>query len=204
VNLHVDLILEGEQRSASPLSAKSLTRVATVTGPLILVVLGGLFLLNWLRVQRDSRVLRMEIAAIEPKVAEARKLKEMLATHRETHAELEGWKRSRLEWHARMHALRGIVPRSIQLTSLRVSQAISLVEAKAPAKSYSLTMEGLALGPSAEDDIKRFRARLLDRDKGVDLAKVEVARYQAYTGTGATEYDRVFTFECSFTPRKIE
>jgi len=93
------------------------------------------------------------------------------------------------------------VPPDIQFTSLRLSQAIQLVEKKVPARAFTLVIEGKAVGEKADESVQVLRRRMADAFPGT-IEDVAVTRYGAEQSTASLKEDRVFVFEirCRYKP----
>jgi len=206
MNLRVDLILASEQRSGSLLSLKSLLRIATIVGPLVLILIIGTAVLKTMKLTRKLNDLETQWQCEEPKKKRASELKKEVATNVALKEELEGWSKSHLDWHQQLLGLQRATADDIQLTSLRVSHAIQLVDdEKTPARVFAATMKGTALGEKAELSVRRLE-RLLAQAPAFSniMDRVEVSKYGADTRSGASKSDRVFEINCTYETLKFK
>ena len=205
MNLRVDFILETEQRSGSVISVKFLIRVVAIIVPLIVALLLAWQIYGLIRVKSEFRSTENQWQSVEPLEKKAKELAQERLANEDLVAQLNGWRTSRLDWH--LHLLRFFhhVPGNIQLVNLRISQALQVVDDKAPARVFTLDLHGKAFGADAESSVKSLE-RLLAADPAFsnDVKKVEVPLYGADVTAGAGKNDRVFELRCSYRERLFQ
>ena len=205
MNLRVDLILESEQRSGSPVSAKALLRIVCVLLPALLILAVAGAFRNMKQVTDELASLETQWEEVKPKQIEILSLNQEFQANRRAREELAAWQASRIDWHKQMVALMRVVPRDIQLRRLRANHALHLVEEKTPARVFSMSIEGRAFGEQAEQDVQALRRRLQDRPPLADLIDaVEVTKFAQDPSRDAQKNDRTFKIDCQFTPREFE
>lgn len=216
MNLQVNLILDTEQRSGSVLSVRSLLRILSIVLPLIALVVLVSAILNLMTLRSKQRLFEAKWADAEPKMNKALALAEELTQNRALLEELQGWNASHLDWHTQLAGLRDVVPVTIQLDRLRVSQTLQLSpgkkgEAEAatptgpPVRAFALTMSGRALGESAEQDIQFLKRGMESAPAFTGIvSSVKVTKYGEDTAKGAGPNDRVFQIDSIYEPRAFK
>jgi len=205
MNLRVDLILESEQRSGSLVSLKALGRIAAFLLPALLILAVFSAFRNMKEVTDELAELEAQWAEVKPKQIEVLNLNEEFLANRRTRKELEGWRHSRVDWHEQVVGLMREVPGTIQLTRMRINQALQLIDEQVPARVFSLSLEGTAVGEEAEENVQILKRQLQRATpfEGV-IEQVEVTRFAKDTAKSAHKDDRTFRVECKFAPREFE
>ena len=92
----------------------------------------------------------------------------------------------------------------IQLSALKISHTIQLIESRDVARVFAMTLTGRATGPSAKGDVERLK-RQLQRRKVFSqvMGEVNVVRFEAPSAQDADEYDRTFRIECVYQTRNF-
>jgi hypothetical protein len=205
MNLRVDLILPTEQRSASPLSPKSLLRIVLIVVPAALVLYLISQFLVVKQLDRDLRDLRLSFETAKPQQERARQLMTEFEAHRRIETELQGWRNSRIAWHEQLTGVLQEVPAGIQLEQLNISQRMALNEEQHGMRTFLLTMRGKAVGDTAEADVRRLESEFSDGPVFGQLTeRVEVPQYGADMSSDASRNDRVFQMTCEYKARAIE
>ncbi len=200
MNLRVDLILDTEQRSASPINLKSIIRILCITIPLIIVVIIGIALAKANQSRNELNTLETTHALTKPKFDEAVAMSSSLKNYDDLLDELESWKNARIEWHKQLREVQKQLPleMDIQLTELEVIGASKLIDNRYPARVFTLTLEGKGTGGGAENNIGRLMTVLQNGEAFAPLVEsLEVKRFDK----GARRSDRVFTFTTTYEPR---
>jgi hypothetical protein len=202
MNLRVDLILPSEQRSASLLNPRTLSRIGTVVGPIILALVIAWVVVGILALQRQAAQAEALWKQTEPKMQEATRLFKESQGNRAILDEFVGWSNARVPWHEHLLALQQGIAKDLQLDSLRVSHSMQLVDGKQPARVYKLTMTGTGLGTTAQGNVQDIR-RLLSDDEafGDSMQTVDVPRYGA---DPENKNRRIFEVECEYRARDFK
>ena len=162
-SLRVDVILESEQRSSSPVSVKFVLQIA---GGLIiaLLVMGVLFYV--VRVKSAERKLIDLTAEWERtgKVAtKAKQDQKDLQWLTDIQNEIESWTRARLLWHKHLEDFQAIVPSTIQITSFQVDEQNPMAGAGRNAHAtrvFTLNLQGRAEGENPGKTVDNFLSAL--------------------------------------------
>lgn len=204
MNLRVDLILESEQRSASRLNSKTLTRISVIAVPAVVGLLIACAVVNTISLNSRVRMAEAEWKNIEPKKKKALDLADQVQVNLDILNELEGWNKSHVNWHAQLNALQGIVPPKIQLERLRISQTLQLLDGKTPARVFTMILNGKATGATAERDVHELK-RQLEKSPFFSplMGDVTVPKYGPSTAKDADKSDRMFQIDCPYKPRKF-
>lgn len=204
MNLRVDLILPGEQRSASALGLKPVLRVASIILPAAVVLAGLGLSVNVIRLQSEVALLEGRWEQARPRQAKAGAMRKSMTAHRDTLAEITSWRNSRVNWHRQLDALQKLVPPEIQLRSLKVNQSLQMIDKKIPSRTYSFTCSGKATGESAQQHVQGLRSDLLSGEEfSPAMAQVTVSRYAADNTRNADRNDRIFEIRGRFQPSKF-
>lgn len=201
--MHVNLIFEEEQRSASPVSPWLMVRLMAA----VVVVLGILqvvtFTTKYHGLQGAAQDANDDWKRTEPKYKAALQLRGELGASEATLKELQGWRDSRISWGDQLDQLRLVVPEVVQLTDLRVSQNILSLPNNITARVFELRISGRTGGAGAEENLNRF----LDGFKQPAFKPVvESASLPpgAFRADPDNKMDRVFLIVCKYLPRPIE
>jgi Tfp pilus assembly protein PilN len=203
MNLRVDLILETEQRSASVVNVKGLLQIVYIVVPLILVVIIAVFVSNMISISSNLKALEAELAEKNPKKDAAIKYREDLVKNKQALEELEGWRKSRINWAEQLVNIQKTIPSEIQLVSMKINQSVEPVENVA-SRNFSIIMKGKALGNQA-----RFNVETLGKiEKNPAFTNVmkeaKVADYKKNEEPTAKEGEMLFQVEASYLPRKFK
>jgi len=205
MNLRVDLILESEQRSGSLLNKKFLLRAVAIVVPLAVLLLIFKEAGRALRLNGELTALTQQWKVIEPKQQQALRFMETYRWNLEIQKELEGWRKSRLDWHTQLVGLMRETPRNIQLQSLRVDQALQMVDNKTPARKFTLALKGKAVGVDAETAVKLLERRLREAPPFAGITtNVQVTQFGADPSKDAKKEDRIFEISCAYRDLKFE
>jgi len=188
MNMRVDLILESEQRSASVVNLKSVIRISSVSLPVILLVIVASIAVNMITLNSELKMLEGEVQAIGSKEKTAETLIKGFAVNREIMNELEGWRKSHIDWYEQLLAMQKEVPSEIQLSAMRISHEFDLIDKKIPVRAFTVALEGNTTGERAELNVHRLKRGLEDspvlslgvKEKGVEVSRFEAANDEAY------------------------
>ena len=207
MNLRVDLIFETEQRSGSLLSPKSLIRIGTIVGPAILALLVAVFVMQVWQLNSKLTLLEGQWESLGKKKKESERLRDQLLTNRKILDEIGGWRASHMDWHTQMRGIMTEVPAEIELKRLQVSQRFDVLGKDMPARMFTMTVSGRAVGSGAETAVEQLRSRIQSSSVfATNIAEngVTVSAYGADTTVGANKRDRVFTITSQYEARKFD
>ncbi len=199
MNLCVNLILESEQRSASPVSLRNLRRALPFLVPVAVLLLGA-------KVAAEMMALRnqLRVAELLWRDAEERQKKAILVRQKADESErilrdLEGWRRGCPPWHRQLAAVPVVVRPQMQLQTLRLSQTLQqLPPDRKPARAYTLEIAGRATGPTAERDVQGLTRDLRESPPFAEcMREVEVTKYDVDPLNRA---HRIFEIRCAYQP----
>ena len=199
MNLRVDLILESEKRSASLISPRMALRIVTIAGPTIILALAGLAVFSIFNLRREVKALEADWQILEPRKNRAIALAERVTVNEEARAELEGWSSCHIDWNAQLSALQTAVPPNIHLSALKISQVLLLADEIDPARVFSMSISGKAVGSTAEADIQTLKDRLVTAP--AFTAAVETVRVPEYKADPDNKTNRLFRIDCDYFPR---
>lgn len=201
MSLRVNLILYDEQRSGSALNMRSVTRIGSIVGPLVLLLLFALQALRHFILVSQLSIAETQWDAIEPKQKHAIRQASRLGFNLQTRKELDGWAAARLHWHRKLAAVMEAAPASIQLTALRGTTADTApAESGPPVRVFTLSLDGKTRDAQAMAVVERFEQAIAGHPRLAPLLEwVSVANFDADPDTG-DDMGRVFTLQCRFKP----
>jgi Tfp pilus assembly protein PilN len=201
--MHINLIFEEEQRSASVVSPalgfKLFGMVVVVLG----LVWGYSFASHYRIVETNFNATEEEWKQMEPRYKAARQLRRDLTDVEITLKELKMWRDSRVVWSAQLESLRSIVPAVVQLTDLRISQTILSISNNIPVRAYELRLSGKTASVRSKENVVQF----LDGFRQPEfLSHVESAALPpgAFRQDPASKNDRIFEIVCKYGVRPLE
>lgn len=201
MNLRVDLILEHEQRSATWLDARSLTRIATFAVPALLLLFVGINMLRIQNLKREVRRMEARWAGLHPQQQAAISLQGLTKENLARLDELELWDSTRATLYPLLDALRRFVPKSVQLTEMHLTEEFAVVERQGTMRTYRLVLVGKADGPTAKDDVETLTHVLRNAPPFGDhvvSATVPPGAFHADRSPGAPETRRDFRIHVDF------
>jgi len=203
MNLRVDLILETEKRSASVVNAKGLLRIVAIIVPITLAVIIAMSVMAMTRIRDELKALESEIAIAVPKKDAAITYRGELSKNKQILEELEGWRKSRINWADQLVNLQRVIPPEIQLTILRIANQVETIECS-PSRTSSLVMKGKALGPQARADVELLGA--VDKNAAFtnSMKTASVVSYTKNEEPSAKDGEMLFQIEASYKPRKFK
>ncbi|MFZ4779869.1 MAG: hypothetical protein ACOYM3_31300 [Terrimicrobiaceae bacterium] len=194
--MHVNLMLESERRSASPVSLQMTIRI-------ILGTLAAVFLMVLISVFSTHRALKNSVrynedewVRTEPKYKAALQLRDDLARKTATLKEIQSWRESRIAWGRQLEYLQEVVPSAIQLTELRVTHDLLVMTNNVPARVFEMRLSGRTGALRSEADVSEFRQALSGQppfDKFMEAVSIPPG---AFRQDPATKSDRVFEITC--------
>jgi hypothetical protein len=200
--MHVNLILDEEKRSSSPVPLGLVVRLFVIA----MLVLGAVWLFSFYSdyhaLQGEVRSLDVEWARTESKYKTATRLRNDLGDQETTLGEILGWRDSRIEWGKQLQAVQAVVPAVIQLSDLRVNQSVVAQAGGTLAKVYELRLSGQTPAERSELNV----VQLLEGLKGPPFDRFIES---AVLPTGSFRQDptdksaRAFNIVCKYLPRPL-
>jgi hypothetical protein len=155
-------------------------------------------------IRLSQEVRRMESTWLEnePKKEQAMKLSSQAAENEAILAEFEAWRSARITWHEQLARLQEGIDPAIQLSMLRCSQVLELIEGTTPARAFTLSLHGKAEGHDAERAVQSLQQLLLTAEPFAGaLDAVEIPRFAA---DPENKDHRIFDIECRYKSRTFE
>lgn len=204
MNFRVDLILAEEQRSASLLNPKSITRIVSIVVPVAIGLLIAKFAFGVITEGNRAADREQKWKLTEPRSAKAAQVKMALNSNLDMVDEFAGWRETHLNWHEHLAALQQMVPANIQLTSLSIQQ--SLLSDPVPSRAFQILIAGRSSGDPNGVRLSQFvadfeRVQPLQEAVKKDTAKVANGTFTQDPSPQAQKDDRVFRIECSYKER---
>ncbi len=205
MNVQVDLILPEEQRNASAFNMQALSRILTIVGPAVLILLVIMIVIKFGKTKSELKNLETQWQTVEIKKDKADNLRNQISDNKEILNKLTGIKNSRLEWNRQLTKFMATTPGSIQFRKLSVSQTLQLNDKKEPTRKYKVSLAGKAIGDKVDITIADFTREL---SSGVQFSPyiehAQVTDYDKDSSPNAEKNDRVFTIDCTYKPRIFE
>lgn len=202
--MHINLILDNEQRSASPVSLAMVIRIAigTVTTAVILWVIS--MYVSYRELQNSARYCSNEWAQTEPKHLAAKQLREDLIQKSAKLKEIQGWRSTRIEWGKQLENIRGIIPPVIQLTEIRLGQDILVTSNNIPARVFELRLSGKTGSAGSEANVGRLQEALFKQPPFDTFVESATIPSGAFRQDPINKADRIFEIVCKYNPRSFE
>lgn len=198
MNLRVDLLLDSERRSASPVSVRNLKRALPWLAPLAVALLGGRIAADWMTLNASLRTAELLWKETEPKKAKVLTLRQQADQSEQVLGAMEAWRCTRPSWRQHLEALQRAVRPQMQLETLRIQHTIQqLAPDRKPARVFTLSLTGRATGPGAEADVQGLTRDLRDGPILSNFVREVEVKFDADPRNKA---DRIFQIECAYRP----
>ena len=205
---HIDLLLEEERRSASPLHVRMLLRLGTVlvVVALLLATMLLFFASRNVQIRLESADVRWQ--RLRPKHEALLKQRASLLDLRGAMRQLDACRHARLEWGGELADLQRGVPEEVQLTELRVSPFVGspTTQSVHAARSYEMHVLGKAGGEDADAHVRQILTALSAPayTGRVESVSVPSGGFRPDPARGAARTDRLFEIVCRYRPRSFE
>ncbi|MEI6516264.1 MAG: hypothetical protein WCO77_09810 [bacterium] len=201
--MHINLIYEEEQRSASPVSLKLVINLAVVA--LVVMILLGTFKFysSYRSLQNLVQAKTTELKMLDSKYKAAIQTRNDLAGQGDVLKEIQVFRNTRMAWGAQLQNIQSAVPSVIQLMELRMSQTVLSLSNNISARVFEVRMTGRTAAERAEVNVVQF----LDSLKVPPFAGVvETATLPpgAFRQDPVNKADRVFEIICKYVPKPLE
>jgi hypothetical protein len=202
VNLNTNFLYPEEMRSASMVSLKSLLQISAGIIPLIIIILIAHAHIKLEEVRSALELEKNQWSNVEVRKEKAEKMSAELRTVTASATELNGWRRSRIDWNPLFEGLRRHVPPTIQLKVMTARHSIELDAKNQLQRVSKVILNGRCAGPDADAKVQNFRKVLGEQEPFAALARsVIVSGLVEDLEPGSREGDRVFQIEIDFQPR---
>jgi len=202
MNLHINLLLKSEERSASRISRKFILKVSAVFAGLLLAALVGIVLIGARSAKQSLLFAQQEKKQLEGAFRTIEELRQELTSLQELTNAISSWAQTRPDWPALLCGVQSIVPPNIQLTRLTASESITLVD-NAPTRIVTLYLQGKAAGEHSETDVQELEKSLKEKPPFSEIMEfARVKQFEAVKSEGR-ENMRVFDIECRFKALKL-
>lgn len=210
MNYYVDLLVDDERRSASPISLGMVLRMGALLALALLVA--AIMLLSFASRDVENRVLQAKLAwdKLKPQHEELLGLRAARNELRATFRQMEACQKSRLELGPELRQLQLGVPESIQLASLRINQFVGNQKTGAGAtRSYEMRLSGKVAGDNPKQNVDNLIQYLSVAANTGQVALVVVPnngfrKENIRVSAGETRTDWFFDLVCGYRPRSFE
>ena len=204
MNINVNLIRPGEQRSASLVSLKSLGLMVAILFPLILVLFLGWTYMGYLEVRSALKPLEQEQQKSERQKNEALALIKLLRTQKALNDEVQGFHDSRVPWHEVLDNMIPLVPDTMQWVDLKMRMEMQVVKDGQILRDHVLMLNGRCKGPNADEQVETFRREWLSGSIMTQwVEKAEVVAFREDDAPDAGKEDRKFQIDVKFHPGRF-
>lgn len=202
--MHINLILETEQRSASPVSMTTLIRIVSAALVASLALWLVLVYTSYRNLQVSVKQCEEKWKAMEPTHKATKQLKADLAQKSAKLKELQGWRTARIAWGQQMESLQTITPPMIQLTELRVSHDILVRTNNLPSRVFEMRLAGRTGAARSEVNVSEFQQALFKQPPFNSLVEAVSIPAGAFRQDPINKTDRIFEIVCKYNPRSFE
>ena len=202
--MHINLILESEQRSASPVSLSTFLKI--ISGSIIAILILWLFSVYFAYRNLKSSVEQCDSQwkITQPKFIAAQQIRADLIQKSAKLKEIEGWRTTRINWGYQLESLQAVTPSSIQLTEVHISQDIFVRSNNIPARIFEMRLAGRTSAERSEVNVGEFQQTLFKQppfDTFVDTVSIPAG---AFRQDPLSKSDRIFEIVCKYNPRSFE
>ena len=157
-NLRVDVILESEQRSASPVNIKFVAKLVGFT--LLALIAIGVSYFIWSCVSDASTLERDKIEAtrLGQEAARVQAEQNKFDEYKAISNELAGIRESRIPWREHLAHFQAMVPSNIQIESFAAKSTVVELSGrgKPPSRVFTLSLTGRAEGDKVANIVESF------------------------------------------------
>lgn len=202
--MHINLILETEQRSASPVSFSAFLKILGGTGITILILwlFSGYF--SYRSLQESVEQCENQWKLTQPKHIAAKLLRADLLQKASKLKEIQSWRTTRIDWGRQLEILQVVTPPMIQLTEIHISQDVLVLSNNIPARVFEMRLTGRTGAARSEVNVGEFQQALFKRppfDTFVETVSIPAG---AFRQDPLNKTDRVFEIVCKYNPRSFE
>jgi hypothetical protein len=202
--MHINLILETEQRSASPVSFSTLLKISGGTGITILILwlFSGYFAYRDLQASVEQCENQWKLT--QPKHIAAKLLRADLLQKASKLKEIQSWRTTRIDWGRQLESLQVVTPPMIQLTEIHINQDVLVLSNNVPARVFEMRLTGRTGAARSEVNVGEFQQVLFKHppfDAFVETVSIPAG---AFRQDPLNKTDRVFEIVCKYNPRSFE
>ncbi len=202
MNLRADLIFSTEQRSASRVSLRSITRVASIVGPVAGLGLIAFITMNAINMGNKVKNVEQDWLDIEPRKEQALKVLQAGKINDNILAEIETWKHSSVEWAPQLLSIQKRISPNIQIQSVRISQVLNQDPHGTTARSFIPALAGKAVGRDAETAVEGLQKQFIEGPEFKErIASAEIPRFGA---DPEDKNNRLFQMNCEYNQSLFE
>lgn len=199
MNLRVDLILESEQRSASVVSLKFVIRLVAIVVPTILALLIVWAVSSFISIKKQVRNAEEAWKDTEPRQTAVQELRAKANVNLAMLQELEGWKKTHVDWNLHLQAVQRLFPKDLQLSSLTLTHVIQSTPKDGLSRQFVIVLKGTAFGSGADQNVQRLRRSI---QKSAPFTNIlEEAEVKQFEADPQNRNNRLFQVECRYQPR---
>lgn len=168
MSVRVNMLRPHEIQRQSAVSRGFLVHGAMVLAIGAAVLAAGFGAVQYQQTRSTHRRLKAQWAAMEADYRVVKNMTDEHAANMKYVTELDAWQRSRLDWETPLAALQAAVPENLQFTRLNIQGDVAVSKAEpatdkqpgTPARTYSLGLEGRAVGVLSDQDVIAFVDRV--------------------------------------------
>ncbi|MEI8242932.1 MAG: hypothetical protein WCI17_06665 [bacterium] len=207
---HVDLLLDDERRSASPVSVGMVLRLGAFGAVATILMMTLMLFIASRDVQGRMTVARATWERLKPQHTELLSLRVELNGLRASSRQIEACRRSRLPLGNELAQLQDGVPEDIQLTALRINQFVGNQKVGANAtRSYEMRLSGKVASDNPQGNvdelIKHLKAQsYTGRVESVTVPNNGFRKEIVRVSASETRTDWFFELVCRYRSRSFE
>jgi Tfp pilus assembly protein PilN len=202
--MRVNLMLDTEMRSASPVSFAMVVRTAMGTTIVLFLLLLASLITSYRALQNNVHYTDEAWKQTEQKYLEALQLRSNLTVKTATLTEIQGWRKTRIAWGGQLESLQKVIPPMVQLTELRVTQDLLVMTNGIPARVFEMRLVGRTGAQRSESNVSELRETLSGQppfDMAIESASIPPGSFRQ---DPVNKADRVFEIVCKYIPKPFE
>ena len=208
---HVDLLLDDERRSASPVNTGMVMRLSAFVAVAVLILYVMMLVVESQKVANQVALAKGRWEDLQPKQKEFLNNRAALNELQASFRQIDACRRSRLDLGTELALLQRGVPADVQLTALRLNQFVGTQkEGVNAARSYEMHISGKIFGddPKARvDELMQYLSAPANTGR-VESVMVPKNGFRKETirvsASGETRTDWFFELVCRYRPRSFE
>ena len=202
--MRVNLMLDTERRSASPVSLTMILRTLAGTLAMVVLLLVIALFMSYRALQNNVHYTEEAWKQTEPKYLAALQLRSSLTQKASTLKEIQGWRKTRIAWGRQLESIAVVIPGLVQLTEMRVEQDLLLTSNNIPARVFELRLVGRTGAVQSEENVIELRSALDGKPPFNGVIETASIPPGSFRQDPANKADRVFEIVCKFVPKLFQ
>lgn len=202
--MRVNLMLDTERRSASPVSLVMIVRTLVGTVIVVFLLLVTAVFTSYRALQNNVRYTEAAWKQAEPKYLAALLLRSNLTQKVATLSEIEGWRKTRIAWGRQLESIESVIPPLVQLTEMHVTQELLLASNNIPSRVFELRLIGRTGAVRSEENVSELQSALAGQPPFDVLIETAGIPPGSFRQDPVSKSDRVFEIVCKYRPKLFQ